>query len=140
MHSPTTTVLIDERLPVWEALSRLFLDIELDEKDYHRISDLLAMSPYSIQEIEDILRFEVYPVLIWNLRSVAGVWTGFDRDWLREQIEPRVNKRPRFRMPLLQWGMIRDPWLRISSLVREKRNNNGERRGGEGPPPAESCG
>jgi hypothetical protein len=117
----TVSAVIVDRLPVWEALSDFFLDTELQESDYQRISEVLASSPYSIQDIEDILRFEVYPVLIWNLRSVAGEWAGFDRAWLQEQIEPRLNKRPKFWMPMLQWGMVRDHWKRVSTTIRYKR-------------------
>ena len=70
MNPTIESAVIDDRLPVWEALSDFFLDTELDEKDYQRISEVLASSPYTILDIEDILRFEIYPVLIWNLRSV----------------------------------------------------------------------
>ena len=102
---------------MWEALSEFFLDTELDDTDYQRISGVLASSPYSIQDTEDILRHEVYPALIWNLRSVAGEWAGFDRDWLRETIEPRLDRRPKFRLPLMQWSMVRDHWTRVSELM-----------------------
>lgn len=121
MKPTVDSSVIDARLPVWEALSEFFLDTELEDQDYQRISKTLASSPYSIQEIEDILRFEVYPVLIWNLRSIAGEWAGFDREWLGEQIKPRLDKRPKIRMPVLQWGMVRDHWVAVSALIRHKR-------------------
>jgi len=126
MNPIIDTSVIDERLPVWEALSDFFLDTELDDRDYQRISEVLASSPYSMADTEDILRFEVYPVLIWNLRSIAGEWAGFDRDWLRDQIAPRLNRRPKIRIPILQWGMIRDHWTRVSTIVRQKRRAKGE--------------
>ena len=135
MNTTTETAVIDDRLPVWEALSDFFLDTELEENDYQRISEVLTSSPYSIQDIEDILRFEVYPVLIWNLRSVAGEWAGFDRDWLLERIEPRLNKRPKIRIPMLQWGMVRDHWSRVSTIVRDKRKIQGEAGGCDGEKP-----
>ena len=114
---------IEDRLPVWEALSEFFLDTELDDTDDQRIAEVLVLSTYSIQETEEILRFEVYPVLIWNLRSVAGEWAGFNRDWLREMIEPRLNRRPKIRWPKLQWGMVRDRWKRVSELVETMRTD-----------------
>ena len=116
---------IEDRLPVWEAFSVFFLDTELDDQDFQRIAEVLASSPYSIRELEDILRFEVYPVLIRNLRSVAGEWSGFDRDWLRRQIEPRLNRRPKIRLPLFQWGMVRDHWMLVSALICHQRQNAG---------------
>lgn len=121
MNFANSTAVVEERLPVWEALSEFFLDTELDAGDYDRIASVLAASPYSIQDIEDILRHEVYPVLIWNLRSVAGVWAGFDRDWLREAIEPRLNRRSKFRLPPVQWSMIREPWEKVSELIQSNR-------------------
>ena len=134
MNPTIESAVIDDRLPVWEALSDFFLDTELDETDHQRISEVLASSPYSIQDIEDILRFEVYPVLIWNLRCVAGEWAGFDRDWLKGQIEPRLGKRPKIRLPILQWGMVRRHWNRVSTLIRQKRKTQGEQ-GEAGQPP-----
>ena len=121
MSLDSTSSIIEERLLVWEALADFFLDTELDDSDYERIANVLASSPYSIQDAEDILRHELYPVLIRNLRSVAGEWAGFDREWLRGSIKPRLNKRPKFRLPLLQWSMVRDHWLRVSELIRRNR-------------------
>lgn len=125
MNPGNRSAIIDDRLPVWEVLAEFFLDTELDDNDYHRISGILASSPYSIQEIEDILNFEVYPELISNLQSIAGERAAFDRDWLQNQIGPRLNKRPKIRMPRPDWGLIRDSWLRVSSLVRDQRNKEG---------------
>src|SRR5688500_1297338 len=69
---------IEERAPVWIALSELFLDTELQDDDRERIAKTLAASPYSEKKLEEILRFEVTPVLKANLRCVAGEWSGFD--------------------------------------------------------------
>jgi hypothetical protein len=121
MSSAIDPAVVDDRLPVWEALSEFFLETELGDMDYQRISEVLTSSPYSIQEMENILRLEVYPVLIWNLRSIAGQWTDFDREWLRVRMEPRLNRRPWLRMPLLHWGLIRDHWTSVSTLIRHKR-------------------
>jgi hypothetical protein len=121
MSSAIDPAVVDDRLPVWEALSEFFLDTELGENDYQRISEVLNSSPYSIQEMENILRLEVYPVLIWNLRSIAGQWTDFDREWLRVRMEPRLKRRPWLRIPLLHWGLIRDHWTSVSTLIRHKR-------------------
>ena len=87
---------IEKRMPVWEALSELFLDNELQPADHERIAQALAATDFSAEEIEVILIAEVCPVCRWNLVSVAGEWAGFDRDWLREKICPRLGKRPKF--------------------------------------------
>ncbi len=78
------------REPVWQALSDLFLDTDTSTSRAWRCEEL-SRSPYSIDEIEFILVKEVYPVCRSNLRSAAGVWTGFDADWLRANILRRQS-------------------------------------------------
>jgi hypothetical protein len=108
-------------MPVWNALSELFLDTKLLHVDRVRIASVLASSPYSEAKLEQILRFEVTPVLRSNLMSVAGEWAGFDETWLREKLTPRIDKRP-----FLKFGVsiaIRAPWKEIIKqveLLREK--------------------
>lgn len=110
---------IDERTPVWTALSELFLDTELQEDDHSRIARVLAASPYSEEKLDEILRFEVTPVLRGNLLSVAGEWAGFDEAWLREKIAPRIDNRPFFRFGVF-W-MMRRRWKHILGLVAKFR-------------------
>lgn len=110
------------RRPVWEALSELFLDTELRDPDLRRIAKVVAASSYSPAELEAILYDELYPILIWNLRTAAGVWVGFDGAWLEERI--RARHRRRFRCP--RWlyigrGMIRADWERILRMVEALR-------------------
>ena len=85
--------LIEERKPVWIALSEFYLDTELDDNDCERIARIFALSPYSIDEIKLIDRFEVAPVLSINLMSVAGVWDAFDEAWLIESIKPHLREK-----------------------------------------------
>ena len=59
--------------------------------DYEFISNTLADSNYSLQELEAILYYEVYPVCKYNLLSFAGEWGGFGDDWIMENIAPRKN-------------------------------------------------
>ena len=87
----------DERMPVWEALSEFFLDTELDEADHERIATVLARSEHSIEALEEILNFEVYPACKWNVISLAGEWDGFGAEWIMEHVAPRKDRRPRFR-------------------------------------------
>jgi hypothetical protein len=112
---------VEKRMPVWSALSELFLDTELHHADRERIAAMLAASPYSEEKLEEILRFEVTPTLRANLLSIAGEWAGFDEAWLREKLTPRIDKRP-----FLRFGVslaIRAPWKEIIkrvSLLRAK--------------------
>ncbi|MDF1763586.1 MAG: hypothetical protein P1U57_09270 [Oleibacter sp.] len=47
----------------------------------------------TVTEVEDILWYEVYPVLQVNLRSVAGEWSGWSDAWLVENLPP--TERPK---------------------------------------------
>src|SRR5688500_4199845 len=105
----------EERTPVWNALSELFLDTELKSDDHERIAKILAASPYSEKKLEEILRFEVTPVLKGNLRSVTGEWAGFDETWVREQMAPLIDKRPPSHFG--SFLMIRGHWRAILSRV-----------------------
>ena len=111
----------EERLLVWDALSELFLDTELSERDVKRLADGLAQSPYSIAELKDILYFEVYPACKWNLLSVAGEWAFFDRKWIIENIGPRHNKRPWLKVPPVRQWMFRDHWQPIIRMINSSR-------------------
>lgn len=73
---------LNSRLPVWQALSDFWLDTELQDFELEYIARVLADSPYSLEEIKDIHQFEVAPAVSANFLCVAGVWVGFDKDWL----------------------------------------------------------
>src|SRR5262245_28825424 len=77
---------VANRAPVWDALSEMFLDTELQPADLERLGRQLAASPYTLDELNAILFDEVYPVCIGNLHSVAGEWAGFDSAWLQTAI------------------------------------------------------
>jgi hypothetical protein len=83
---------LERRRPVWETLSELFLDTELQERDYRWIATSLAASGYSYSEIQAILWDEVYPAMAINLRSPAGVWAGVAIDWLQDKILSQEHK------------------------------------------------
>ncbi|MBK1884526.1 hypothetical protein JIN85_19070 [Luteolibacter pohnpeiensis] len=115
-----TNATVEERLPVWNALSELFLDTELQEDDHQSIARVLAASPYTEKKLDEILRFEVTPVLKWNLLSIADEWAGFDEAWLREKLEPRIDVRPWLR-PIVFW-MMRRRWRHLLGVVLKLRD------------------
>ncbi|WP_090261901.1 DUF7079 family protein [Pseudomonas panipatensis] len=78
---------IDQRrLKVWQALSELFLDTEIDDRTFAYVAQAIMDSKYSPEEIQTILWGEVFPVLESNLRSVAGEWVGWTDDWLLKHL------------------------------------------------------
>ncbi len=79
---------VRQRLPLWEAFSALFLDREPDEATFRDVARAVRASGVAIEQAEAILWNEVFPVLRWNLRSVAGEWAGWPRDWLAANLRP----------------------------------------------------
>ena len=84
---------ISERRPVWIALSEFYLDIELQDDDLKRIAEIFRLSPYSLYELKEINLDEVGPVLLPNLFSIAGTWSGFEEEWLVESIKKNMDRK-----------------------------------------------
>jgi hypothetical protein len=122
MSAMPTAEQINERMPIWAALSEFFLDTELPGDDHERIAKILASSRYSERELGDILAYEVYPACKWNLLCVAGEWTGFHPDWIREKIAPRYDRRPFLRLGLHRRGMDKRHWTKVRARIAEIRN------------------
>lgn len=72
------------REDVWLLLSELWLDTQLDGFGLRHIADQLRTSGLARAELESIYLYEVAPVVWLNHWSVAGVWDGFDPQWLSE--------------------------------------------------------
>ncbi len=110
---------IRTRRPVWIALSDLWLDTELQDHDLDHIATVLRDSGYDRETLDRILAEEVAPVVYLNLYAVAGVWTGFDPDWLCAEISRTLRKRGAIRTWLLRrrravmTGLIRDEWQAV---------------------------
>ena len=84
---------IDRRLPVWCALSRLFLDTDLQSQDYASIAARLRDSGYSSDQLHRILSDEVAPAFASNLVSVAGEWAGWSEDAVRCLVLRSLRRR-----------------------------------------------
>lgn len=75
-----------KRLKIWQALSDLFLDTQIDDRTFAYIARVILETGYSPREVHNILWGEVFPVLKSNLSSVAGEWVGWPDDWLLEHL------------------------------------------------------
>jgi hypothetical protein len=120
-----TEAKIEERLPVWEALSEFFLDTSLESKDRERIAKVLAASPYTENEIEEILISEVGPVCGPTFFFLVGEWMGFDSQWLKTKIAPRIGKTvgPKWLYKFRYFPAYLEYWIRVRRLVAEGRAN-----------------
>jgi hypothetical protein len=88
---------VERRLPVWMAMSEIFLDTELDTADFARISNALRTAGYDSAELKDIFFQEVVPVLGHNLLSAVGEWAGWNSEDLRRLLLPRLQRKRRVR-------------------------------------------
>jgi hypothetical protein len=112
---------IEARRPVWEALSTLFLDTDVSLLHEYRATKL-AESPYTLEDLEQILCDEVFPVCRWNFFSIAGEWAGFDPEWLEKAILRRLGRRFRFRVGFGPRLFIRSrEWKLTVAAIKAKR-------------------
>jgi len=126
---PLTNAQFSAHSAVWFALSELFLDTEPDDHTYNFIARECANSPFSSSEIKEILVDEVSPVCRINLLSVAGVWDGFDQQWLVEKID---RQRKRNRDAIIIWpkwlknigfqGFLAQQWQIIEQRINQLRH------------------
>lgn len=61
---------IEERKPIWIALSDFYLDTELQEATFRYIATKIAESPYSFKKVKEIDKYEIFPVLKNNSLSI----------------------------------------------------------------------
>ncbi len=83
---------IADRLPIWEAVAELWLDVEMKQGEIKFIAQRLAQSKYSMAELEGILLYEVAPVVHLNLRDTEGEQRSFPIEWLQEEILKHLAK------------------------------------------------
>ena len=113
---------LDARIPVWIALSGLYLDTDVTLSHDYIVRTLIA-SPYSLDELHEMLMYDVHPVLYPNLLSMAGEWGGFEEAWLIERILV-VRKQPRWRRRFTQW-FVRDigvQWRTLTPMIVAARS------------------
>jgi len=115
---------LEERKPIWIALSDFYIDNELQDYDFKSIALKIWESPYSIEEVKRINKEEVFPVLYTNLLDVAGVWSGFQEEWLLQEISKNLYKRNRFKRFIrtitykrLKW-MYADYWKKLEEAYK----------------------
>ena len=111
---------VERKLPVWHALSELYLDTELQAGDYENIARRLSASGLPPEELRTILENEVAPAFAANLLDVAGEWTSWSEDEVRE-----IMARSDRSLPPMRWlkrrlsrRHLREEWEKIAPLLK----------------------
>ncbi len=118
---------IKRRMPVWCALSDLFLDTELQAYGHRHTAEIIAQSGYSTKEAETILRNEVAPVFHLNLWSVAGEWTSWAEKDVEQMVVDRLDNPVWWQQ--ISWlrelilnrymATVRKDWREVKKLISE---------------------
>jgi hypothetical protein len=109
---------IARRLPLWVAMSELFLDTEPDSKDYISIAELIEEIDYTACEAETIFMNDVAPAFLANLLSVAGEWQGWSESFVRERVLAKRGARlEKMFSRLLHGKMLTDEWAKIAAYL-----------------------
>ena len=94
---------IEQRFPLWVALSDTFLDTELTDDAYRRIAEAISASTFDEVEALAIYREDVAPAFAINLLATAGEWAGWDDQYIRERVlEARTSLGSRLLAKLLK--------------------------------------
>lgn len=123
-------IITEERRLIWIALSEFYLDTELQKMDIVSIAHVFIESPFSLYEVKQINKYEVFPVLQENLLAITGVWTGFNEEWLIESIENSIGKRKALKNILIDGAyflfksMTQDYWLQVEKEYSVIKNAN----------------
>lgn len=110
MSDKLTTAEIQQRTPVWFALSRLWSGKDLRDKDLEKIAQTMVDSGYSLNELRIICDIEVAPAL--SKKGLSSQWPSFDETWLAQQIVDGLNKPKRWQDALLD--PLRRPFVGLA--------------------------
>lgn len=120
---------IDKRIPLWTAISQLYVDNEISEYDLELIVKEILKFGCSFEEAEKIFRYEVAPVCWGNIFSWS-VWNGFDTEWLTTEIVKNIEKQKRkslyrvfIRNPLagsLMTKIVWKDWEKVKAIYEKE--------------------
>ena len=117
MSSPESD--LENRLPVWDELQMIFMDGD-PALSLRSMANACASSPYTIEEIEQILFNEVLPACRFNLLAGDPPETqGFELEWLRARVL-RKHRYGRGRPRLLR-AHTQEWWDRLRPAVIDRR-------------------
>ncbi len=89
IHITFTDEEIAQRLPIWTALTYIFVNVDQNKEEFEShvnfIADKLSKFNLSIQTLEDILKDEIGPLFVRNF----SIWMSFPEPdgWAPEDVE-----------------------------------------------------
>jgi len=111
-----------DRCPIWDELQVFWMDTD-PGIFLESAARICAQSKYSLSEIEQIFWNEVRPALRFNLRSIAGEWSGFETGWLSQRILS-TNRFGR-RLPIKYLHPSESSWWRkLRDEIERVRNEH----------------
>jgi hypothetical protein len=112
---------VARRLPVWIALSEVFLDTRLDALDYRFMASAIRAAGLSPAEARAIFYEDVAPAFAGNLRLVAGQWAGWPDEVVRERVLARRGSWiARMGNRLFDQRLLEREWRKIAAALAEQ--------------------
>lgn len=101
-------------------MADLFLDTELQERDYICMADKLRATGISNSELQGMLENEVGPALGHNLFiDIAGEWAGWADDYVIARVLETLRDGPTWLLPKnTVREYCRQEWARLEPLLR----------------------
>lgn len=108
-------------------LSDLFLDTEVSPAWMDRMAASLHSLNLPIEQLDGIVRNDLFPALYPNMLSVAGTWGGFDENYLLGEVQRRRGARPGMLTSigesvvwLLVGRTVTPVWEQVKERIRSK--------------------
>jgi hypothetical protein len=97
---------IARRTPMWCALAELFLDTEMEVRNYRDVAEAAQAGGFSIEEVRRILEAEVFPAFVFNILDIAGEWAGFHPDDVRKRVLGVLGQISGYRPRNPSWTLL----------------------------------
>ncbi|POR33720.1 hypothetical protein TPAR_06090 [Tolypocladium paradoxum] len=123
--APTARSLTEAEKSACIALSTLFLDSEMTLSRVDDMARFLHRLRMPVDQLDNILRNDVFPILYPNLMTPAGVWDSFDESDLINRVADRRCHPPGVVQKLgssaawtfLAWS-VTSPWNQVKDRLR----------------------
>jgi len=115
---------LPNRFPVWEAMSELWLERNIDKTVVARI---LSESPYTVDALNEICLYEVAPHIQQHQDTQSSGWI-FDVDWLSNRVVTTIRqpdwRRWVWRRRKSLMATVEKEWNAILSAVKYNRRQS----------------